>query len=163
MYYPSYPTEANFQPVSDSFLVLFSELLLTCFNNLRLMCIYCCSASIFLQHPYYPKYEPDAYITASTERSRGVTGDQPSLQSSYESYNSSGLRSYSSETYPNPGTYCISFSTQYSRRRKNFALPSFDIAHHIFFTQTHVFVSVSQPYLNLVGISINLQDILADL
>ncbi|KFB43116.1 abdominal-B [Anopheles sinensis] len=69
MYYPSYPTDANFQP-----------------------------------HHYYPKYEADAYIAASTERSRGVTGDPPSLQSSYESYNSSGLRSYPGETYPNPGS-----------------------------------------------------------
>ncbi|XP_055587461.1 homeobox protein abdominal-B-like isoform X2 [Uranotaenia lowii] len=66
MYYPGYPTEANFQP-----------------------------------HHYYPKYEPDAYI--SSERSRAVSGtDAPSLQSSYDSYNSSGLRPYSSETYPNP-------------------------------------------------------------
>uniref|UniRef100_A0A182IL08 Uncharacterized protein n=1 Tax=Anopheles atroparvus TaxID=41427 RepID=A0A182IL08_ANOAO len=69
MYYPSYPTDANFQA-----------------------------------HHYYPKYETDAYIAASTERSRGVTGDPPSLQSSYESYNSSGLRSYPGETYPNPGS-----------------------------------------------------------
>ncbi|XP_039434980.1 homeobox protein abdominal-B isoform X2 [Culex pipiens pallens] len=54
------------------------------------------------QHHYYPKYEPDAYMPPS-ERSRTVTGDTPSaLQSSYDSYNSTGLRPYSSETYPNP-------------------------------------------------------------
>ncbi|XP_062554362.1 homeobox protein abdominal-B-like isoform X3 [Armigeres subalbatus] len=55
----------------------------------------------FQPHPYYPKYEPDAYI-ASSERSRAVTGDAPSLQSSYDTYNTPGLRPYSSETYPNP-------------------------------------------------------------
>ncbi|XP_053696457.1 homeobox protein abdominal-B [Sabethes cyaneus] len=65
MYYPGYPTEANFQP-----------------------------------HHYYPKYEPDAYI-ASSERTRAVTADAPSIQSSYDTYNSTGLRPYS-ETYPTP-------------------------------------------------------------
>ncbi|XP_058811573.1 homeobox protein abdominal-B-like isoform X2 [Topomyia yanbarensis] len=65
MYYPGYPTEANFQP-----------------------------------HHYYPKYEPDAYI-ASTERTRAVTADAPSIQSSYDTYNATGLRPYS-ETYPTP-------------------------------------------------------------
>ncbi|XP_058448924.1 homeobox protein abdominal-B-like isoform X2 [Malaya genurostris] len=65
MYYPGYPTEANFQP-----------------------------------HHYYPKYEPDAYI-ASSERTRAVTADAPSIQSSYDTYNSAGLRPYS-ETYPTP-------------------------------------------------------------
>ncbi|XP_055524522.1 homeobox protein abdominal-B isoform X2 [Wyeomyia smithii] len=65
MYYPGYPTEANFQP-----------------------------------HHYYPKYEPDAYI-ASSERTRAVTADAPSIQSSYDTYNSTGLRPYS-DTYPTP-------------------------------------------------------------